>query len=483
MKRKGALILFLYATVGLILGASASERLEIESLITQLGDEAVEVRHNASIRLAQIGAPAVPALVGVLPEADRKLALSIVETLTLMGSDAEAAVSALIEAFRKPNFSVYRREMFVEFHNSCIEALAAIGSPAVRPLVEALNDVNEYTRYHVASALGWLGSKAQEAVPALIQLLKDKDDGVRQAAASALGRMAQPTAVDIMLIPLEDLLPPRRKPALSQTNHPAQAAVPTLIEMLGDEDENDSVRVAAAGTLGSIGDVTAVPALITSLNDINDRVRSAAASALGKIGPPANAAVPTLINILKKGLYETQNVRVSIVLGLGGIGTPDALNALIDALSDESTFIRKEAVYELSRIGEPVDKIVPPLLEALADTDQGVRVTSSMELARIGEPAIPFLIEALSHEKVEVRKWSAFALSEIDGNIQAAEPALIQTLGDKDKDVRRYAAYALKRIGTPEAIKAAVPVLEKDDKPIISTRIKKQLKHRKPSGF
>lgn len=138
------------------------------------------------------------------------------------------------------------------------------------------------------------------------------------------------------------------------------------------------------------------------------------------------------------------------MLGLGGIGTPDTLNALIDALNDESTIIRKEVVYELSRIGEP---------------------------------AAPFLIEALSHEKVEVRKWSAYTLSGIDGNIQAAEPALIQTLRDKDKHVRRYAAYALKRIGTPEAIKAANPVLEKDDKPIISTRIKQQLKHRKPSRF
>ena len=124
------------------------------------------------------------------------------------------------------------------------------------------------------------------------------------------------------------------------------------------------------------------------------------------------------------------------------------------------------SIIELARIGEPVGDIILLLMKTLADPDADVRVEGSQALSRIGVPAVPALIAGLSHETLEVRTWSAYALSQIDGDIQLAETALMQTLKDKDKDVRRYAAYALKKIGTPEAIKAADPVLEKDDKPI-----------------
>ena len=346
------------------------------------------------------------------------------------------------------------------------------------PLVEALNDVDEDTRFYVVWALEWMGSEAQGAVPALIQLLSDKDDGVRQAAASVLGTTAQPKFADIML-PLDDLLTPLRKPALNQANHPAQPAVPILIKMLGDEDENDSVHVAAARTLGRVGDVTAVPVLITSLNDRNDQVRSTAASALGEIGNSAQTAVPTLINMLTMEAHD--KVRRDVVLGLAGIGTPDALNALIEAIfNDESRLVRKEAVLGLSRIGEP-DEIILPLMIALEDPDPHIRVIGSKALAKIGEPAVPALSLALSNKILEVRKWSAFALSLIGAAAQAAEPRLIVALKDRDKNVRRYAARALKKIGTPEAIKAAEPVLEKDDKPV-TVNVRKTVEGLKHQG-
>ena len=316
MKRKKALLLILYAIVGLVSGTSASEKQGIESLITQLGDEAVEVRHNASIRLAQIGAPAVPELVGVLPEADRKRALSIVETLTLMGSDAEAAVSALIEALRKPNFFVYRGEMFLDFHNSCVETLAEIGAPAVPALKDVLSDDNAEMRCHAARTLSNMGYKAKPAAIALVPLLNDEYDKVRIAAASALGGMKSQPVRDIDIINIkEQTLERSIHTDDALLDKAAEAAIPDLMKMI--RDESNSIRVAAVSALGTLGGATAVPALTTALKDKDDNVRTMAAMTLGEIGPPANAAVSTLINILKK--WPIRNSRRSSV-GCARIG-------------------------------------------------------------------------------------------------------------------------------------------------------------------
>ncbi|MDE0184082.1 MAG: HEAT repeat domain-containing protein [Candidatus Poribacteria bacterium] len=472
MKHKRSILLFIFVLASLAWNAPASIGQEIESLINQLDneDEDDSVRHNASKRLAQNGAPAVPELVSVLPEADLELALSIVETLTLMGSDAESAVSALIEALRKPNFSVYRRKMFVDFHDSCVEALVEIGTPAVPALKDVLSDANAELRYHAARTLSNMGYKANPAAIALVPLLNDEYDKVRIAAASALGGMRSQPVPDIVINIKKQALERSIQTDDAMLDRAAETAIPDLMKMIGDE--SNSIRAAAVRALGTLGGAAAVPALTVALKDRDDNVRTIAAITLGEIGFPANAAVPTLINKLKKGLYETEGIRVSVVQGLGGIGTPAAVSGLIEALNDPSGFVRRMSITELARIGEPVDDIILLLMKTLADTDADVRVEGSQALGRIGVPAVPALTEGLSHETLEVRIWSANALSQIEGDIQVAEPVLIQALRDKDKDVRRYAAYALKKIGTPEAIKAAIPVLEKDDEPIMSTHEK-----------
>ena len=63
-------------------------------------------------------------------------------------------------------------------------------------------------------------------------------------------------------------------------------------------DEDYDVRQSAAGALGQIGPA-AVPALIQALKrDEDSWVRMLAATALGAIGPDAKAAVPALIQAL-----------------------------------------------------------------------------------------------------------------------------------------------------------------------------------------
>lgn len=68
-------------------------------------------------------------------------------------------------------------------------ALAAIGPPAVDPLIAVLMSANRDVRSSSAYALGQMGAEAAPAAAPLIKLLRDIDTDVRRQAAQAIGRI------------------------------------------------------------------------------------------------------------------------------------------------------------------------------------------------------------------------------------------------------------------------------------------------------
>ena len=91
------------------------------------------------------------------------------------------------------------------------------------------------------------------SVPALVKSLKHNDADMRYWAAQSLGSFGPG----------------------------AEAAVPDLIEALGDEQK--MVRMGAAYALGEIGDPKALPALRTAIKDSQKEVRDAASFASKQI--------------------------------------------------------------------------------------------------------------------------------------------------------------------------------------------------------
>ncbi|HEY7423377.1 MAG TPA: HEAT repeat domain-containing protein [Gemmataceae bacterium] len=77
---------------------------------------------------------------------------------------------------------------------------------------------------------------------------------------------------------------------LGEMGAEAGKAVPTLLEVL--HDENVQHRKMAVWTLGKIGQraVEAVPALLVALRDTHEEVRKMACEALEKISPSATPA-------------------------------------------------------------------------------------------------------------------------------------------------------------------------------------------------
>ena len=141
---------------------------------------------------------------------------------------------------------------------------------------------------------------------------------------------------------------------------------------------------------------------------------------------------------------------------------PEAIDALIRGLSDENLQVREMSAWTLSEIGVPTARVAPALISTLADPDENIRVVGSVALQNLGEPAVPYLIDALKAESMEIRLNAAYALGEIGTPLDIILPALISTLTDPEWNVRRLVVRALVTIGTP-ALDSLIQVLNSDD--------------------
>jgi len=142
------------------------------------------------------------------------------------------------------------------------EFLIQMGSAAVRPLIEALQNPRYPARPLIAATLGQIGDK--RAVEPLIHALKDPDKLVRYHAALALGKLKDRRAIKPLIYALFDEMPPIGPDPLT-----------------GDLM---TVRAAAAQALGELKAEEAIPALKVLLTDENRGVRRSVIQALGQIG-------------------------------------------------------------------------------------------------------------------------------------------------------------------------------------------------------
>lgn len=127
-------------------------------------------------------------------------------------------------------------------------------APAVPRLTELVRQSDPGTRYLAAKALGQIGDEAEAAAPTLLEALRDNDMFLRAGITGALIKIGPP-------------------------------AVPGLTNALFDP--SSAVKRAACKALGKIGSERAVPALKFSLRDGNEGVRRFAREALERIDSPA----------------------------------------------------------------------------------------------------------------------------------------------------------------------------------------------------
>jgi len=88
------------------------------------------------------------------------------------------------------------------------------------------------------------------------------------------------------------------------------------------------------------------------------------------------------------------DVREEAALALGAIGSPDAINALIDKLDDVNSDIGPQIARALRRAKDP--RMVEALVKKLDDPDNETQRESARTLGEIGDPrAVPPLLQLL----------------------------------------------------------------------------------------
>lgn len=185
-------------------------------------------------------------LVGALADKEPFVRWQASKSLASMGS--RASLEVLLQALRTPPVA---RQM------AAAEALGGLGDgKAVEPLLEAARSQHVGLRVAALEALGEM--KAADADELFRQMLRDESPGVRQAASWGLGQIADPAAMDGLLV------------------------------RLGDDQEHVLVRRSAAWALGKIRlDRSAALELAKRLGDSDPQVRWYVASALGRAGDAA----------------------------------------------------------------------------------------------------------------------------------------------------------------------------------------------------
>jgi HEAT repeat protein len=290
--------------------------------------------------LAQIGAPAVEPLVSAFEKVQGKMRSSpgqlwaraeeckaIVNTLGKIG-DARA-VEPLIASFGRP------------WTASCwweaVEALGAIGAPALPLLTAALGDSDQRVREHAAKAIGLI--RDPQVVQPLASVLDDRDVSVRKAAVERLGKVGGAEVVEPLAKALGDHDASVRKAAAEALGSARSAkAVEPLTTALSDDEV--SVRKAAVASLGRVRSRRKVEPLVAALKDRDRNVRKLAAETLGKLGD--SRAVAGLITSLEDG-----SVRWSAACALAQLGAPEAVEPLIAYLKADRWDTRKSAAEAL----------------------------------------------------------------------------------------------------------------------------------------
>jgi len=432
----------------------------VGALLARMADRGkpVGVRATAALALGEVGgAAAARALAQALADEDRRVRDEAAEGLGKIGG--REAVGALVQALAA---------VPPEEHKPLTTALAACEMRAVRQLLGALASESRQVRKGAASALGRAGD-------ALKPLLRDATrDASPRVALGARGALGVRYAID----KVEEHRRDRhekwgRRPAAD----PARTArVGGRARVVGSIERCADLREA-----GRRLDVRALCVLPRVLSDRDDspRVRRVAARALGDLGLAAQATLPSLDRVAGDAAQpvELRNEAADAAARIrraSEAATPRdrvwALVRLVAVADDHLDYghVRLAAVEALAALGYPAH-LALPVLENLAGMKylpRDLRTAARTAAAAVGKQSratpgtsgaalVPILIEVLELEMVYPHPRAVVA-AEMLGRLGAAkalpqlyeatEIPIINTKQYQRRHLRRAAREAVARI-------------------------------------
>lgn len=291
----------------------------------------------------------------------------------------------------------------------------------------------------------WLSTGAR-AVPSLIEMLKDDDPSTRIVAAEQLGLVG--TA--------------------------ASAAVPALLAQ-ATRDGSQHANTTAAAALKSI-DLTAARLVmshfIARLQHPDVQQRRTACAVLGSLGPIAKPAIPSLLAVTGD---PDELVRRNALTSLAGIGIPSSpvIASLIAALHAPSSLVRHTAVAQFAFTVPVPQEAEESLKSLLADQDRAIAGLARSALDKPRADDVSHIQSlGLMIEQSTARDYALHQLAQLGTSAGPALPAVVPMLRDEQPLVRYLAAETLGAMG-PTA-KDALPLLRQqieDADPIVRSSV------------
>ena len=276
--------------------------------------------------------------------------------------------------------------------------------------------------------------KSQDNFASLFSELKAQynKDELSEIYSKLLGENKAPNFLQVLIREIDSLKHPKN--------------LDDLIDFILDCDSKDfkdnseylNLKVLCIKAISNFKDIKAVMPLLYCLNNKNEnyKFRLAAAEALGKIGD--KNAVESLIDVVSDENEKSVYVRESAALALGMIGDERALDAFVSILEAKKTFLDKFTFLK-ERIIEALNKIdfsgnkraVAALKEALNDESAQVRINAieSLMNSKVDEAA-DLIWKMLYDTDEEVRKNAVIALYNLEGR-----DALIKIISDETLSV------------------------------------------------
>lgn len=409
--------------------------LAIVSLIGE--DPRPSVRAAALEALARIGTPeALDALIAELGREDPNSGSSVRGALAELGKQAVPRLEKCLVGQPAQRLA-----------DGCALALADVGTPrAASLIIDALRRGVVRPRAALA-ALAKLEDPS--AVPTVLEHLADPDPFVRRAAIDAAavlldpktpdGRAVEPIAKALDRAKSSDAERAALARLLGRTGSPRAVAALAPIAEAADDLE---LRIAAIQGLGMLGPAKQDAALLAALDDEEASVRLAAAVALRRSA--SGAAARALLDRLE-GAAEQD--RSALAIALGG-----ALERSKDARDAERTerLLRASLGGERDALIEAMGRISGAAgskrLVALASQSADIADRAKVAEALASHPEAKAALEKLAEDvDGSVRANAIWSLGALGGSGDVA--LLTRALADRDVAVAGNAAAALGRVG------------------------------------
>lgn len=322
-------------------------------------------------------------------------------------------------------------------------ALEAIPDPAAgKVLVDALGRLEGRRRLGVIQSLGVRREIA--AVPLLIPLLNDVDDETAVAAAAALGKIATPEATAALTAMLKDTPAPRRAAAGSALLQAAE-----ILQAQGKTDTALTLNelVARSPVPKHIGLAAKRACILVDKQNWSRR--------LGELlrGDPAEFATglevarllpaAEVAALVATSVHELEPDRQALAVELlGDLGVAAALPTVVQCAKSADLRVKTAAVRTLGKLGDAT--VFSLLLELASRGEPPLAELARQSLALLPDPAVnEKIIAALKSADPKAEGSDLLVLVELAGRRRITQAAeLVRQLVDSPHRQLRHAAIA-----------------------------------------